>query len=337
MTLIIAGRPLEQADGLSETARTVLGLIDGGVNWVQWAIQAPNANYAFADETALVQGVQAGLHGRDAAFLPTLGLTVGPGRLMTLGLAQLTALAKAESSGKVPATARKILAAAGLLTAADLAAGTAWLAGQGIADAAVFAGADLTDRIALADLAAADKAEPALGREASAFAIAEARTPGEFADYRRLYLALAARPGATTPGERQALARSSLDLLLPWMFTALDTPRISPVAWSEVGPALEDWMRQGRRLGFHSAAAGARQICENTAFAPDTNEAAALISSYLAGAAAVISTGPLPPAALGQDGQALSFRIEQGGKVAELSVSALGDLALENFQPTEPA
>lgn len=337
MTLIIAGRPLDQADGLSEIARIVLSLIDGGVNWLQWAIQAPQGSYAFWDETALVQGVQAGLHGRDVALLPALGLTVGPARLMALAPAQLQALARAETSGKVPATARKILAEAGLLTAADLAAGAAWLAGQGVADAAVFGGADLTDRIALAGLAAADKAEPTLGREASAFAIAEARTPGEFADYRRLYLALAARSGTATAGERQALAQSSLKLLLPWMFTALDNPRISPVAVSEVGRALEEWMRQGRRLGFHSAAAGARQICENTAFAPDTNDAAALISSYLAGATAVISAGPLPPAVLGQDGQAMSFRIGQGGWVAELSVSTLGDLALETFQSTEPA
>jgi hypothetical protein len=328
MALFIDNRPLEQADGLSQTAQAVLGLIDGGTAWVAWAIRASNARYAFADENALVSGVQAGLHGRPLMFLPALGLTVGPARLMVLTPVQLTALAKAG------AAARKALAGAGLLTAADLAAGDAWLAGQGGGEAAVFSGGDIGDRIALARLAAADTAEAALGQEASAFALAEARTPAEFGDYRRLYLALAARPGAATAAERQALARAGLDILLPWMFTALDCPSLpQPANLDAATQALLAWLRGGRRLGFASAAAGARQIAERTDFTPEAADVGALIAGYLGQASVAIAAGPVS-GALNQDGQ--SMRLQAGGATIDFSPS--GDLSLDDFQPTpEPA
>lgn len=336
MGLTIGGHACTDVGDLSDSARACLVLIDGGLPWIGWACARPGASYAFEDETALVQGVQEGLHGTGLMLLPALGLTVAPARLMALEPAQIKALARGEAGGALKPAVRKLLTQNHLLTAADLAAGAAWLAGQGIAAAPVFQALDFADRIALADLAANDAAEPALGKEASAFAIAEARATGEFADYRRLYLALSVRCATTSTAERQALARRSLDSLLPWMFTALDCPVVTlPATPDAVAETLSQWLRGRQLLGFARASAGARQICERTDFTPQTEDVGGLIAGYLHQASGALAAGP-PALILGQDGLTLTGRVDGPEGVASIAVNALGHLSLEDFQPHAP-
>jgi hypothetical protein len=338
MALTIGGNACTDPAELSDGARACLGLIDGGLAWVGWAIARQAAGYGFDDETALVQGVQEGLHGTGLMLLPALGLTVAPARLMALEPQQIKALAKGEAGGALKPPVRKLLTEAGLLTAADLAIGTTWLAGQGVADAPLFQVLDLADRIALTELAAGDQAETGLGKEASAFAVAEARAPAEFADYRRLYLALAARPGTASAAERQALARQCLDILLPWMFTALDCPAIPmPPTPLAVADSLSHWLNGGQLLGFSRATAGARQICERTGFTPASEGVGALIADYLRQASGVLAEGALS-VSLGQDGRSMAGRAEGASGRAMVSVNALGHLSLEDFEPpSKPA
>lgn len=331
MSLSIGGNACTDLSDLGEGARACLGLIDGGLPWAGWAIARQGGGYSFDDETALVQGVQEGLHGTGLMLLPALGLTVAPARLMALEPQQLKALARGEAGGALKPAVRRLLTEAHLLTAADLGAGTAWLAEQGIAEAPVFQALDLCDRIALAGLAAGEQPEAALAKEASAFAVTEARAPAEFLDYRRLYLALAARSETAKPADRQSLARQCLDILLPWMFTVLDCPAIeTPTTPEAVGAALNQWLDGGRLLGFARATAGARQICERTAFAPDTADVAVVIGDYLREASAVLTAG-LSGVTLGQDGLTMSAAVQAQAGEARVDINALGHLSLDDF------
>ena len=179
MTVSIANRIVSSPAGISELGRLALGFVDGGTQWLDWAIHDAGARYHFADESAFLAGVQTGLHGSPFALLPTLGLMVSPVKLMTISAADLRTLATAEAGGKgasVPAQVKRILRAHGLVTQADLAGVQPFLDGLKVAAAPVFHGTGFGDRLALLELISADRKAPAaLQAEAAAFAVEQGR------------------------------------------------------------------------------------------------------------------------------------------------------------------
>lgn len=329
MTLILAGQALEDMSALSEATQTGLGLIDGGEAWLDWAISSPSARYQFADESALLEGVQSGLHGSRLMLLPGLGLLIGPVALLALGASGVRTLAKGEAAGKVTPSVAKLLSEANLLTVRELEAARAWLNQQGVADRPLFQALSLPDRIAMARQAGDDAETGDLAQPASAFAVALARTPAEFLDYRRLYLAVAGRAPQATDAQRQQLAEQCVQGLRQALFGALDCPSFDGLPGpADVNEAVRTWLSSGRQLGFASLAAGARQICERTAFvvAPSAAAAQAAVARYLASAGAAAGSGTLA-GRLQQDGRSVRFQV--GG--ADLVLGANGVLALDDF------
>jgi len=346
MTISVAGRPLQSIDGLSEPARLVLGLIDGGRQWFAWAIGNPRARYGFDDEAALVAGVQSGLHASPLLLLPKIALIVGPARLMSFDPGDLRAVAEAESGEAGAPNAAKvarILAAEGLVTQSDLAGGPAFLAEIGVADAPVFQCPSFDDRLAIRDIAsestAGDPKTRALQREAAAFALAQGRTPQEFADYYQAYLAAAAGAARATPAARTALVRSAVETLLPLLFGALDCPRVDglPAAPWQVGPVVDEWLMTGRIIGFARLSLAVQQVIANGGFAQQTGEdARRIVNAYLGAAQALLRSAPLGEGLPGQDGMSRSFRVERDGEQAILHLGADGTIALASYRPKTP-
>lgn len=338
MALTVANRPVRSAAGISESSRLVLGFVDGGQQWLQWAINAPAARYGFADESALLAGIQAGLHGSPFALLPTLRLMVNPVKLMTLALADLGILARAEAGDKrAAAGARRVLTAHGLVTQADLAGIQAFLDSLKVGAAPLFQGIDFGDRLALLDLAGEDsKAAPGLRAEAAAFAVEQGRTPLEFVDYYRVYLAAAASAGAKSekPAERRARAEAALHTLLPLMFAALDCPRLAGglTAPMEVAQAIDEWLMMGRRLGFPRLSLGVQQVIANGGVTGDTGaDAARLVDAYLGGAQTLLKSAAPGRGRLGQDGASASFPVEGPAGTATVLLGPDGLVSLGHF------
>lgn len=342
MTISVAGRPLQSFNRLSVRGRLVLSLIDGGRQWLTWATNDPGARYRFPDESALVAGIQSGLHGSPLMLLAKTALLIGPARLMTFDPGDLRAVAAAESGeadGPGAARVARILATEGLVTQSDLAGGAAFLAEIGVAEAAVFQCQSFDDRLATRDLAcepaAADPAIRGLQREAAAFAVAQGRTPQEFADYYRAYLA-AAGAAQATPEARAALVQSMVATLLPLLFGALDCPRVEgPMATpSQVGAAVDEWLAMGRPLGFARLSLAVQQVIVNSGIAQQTDEdAKRIVDAYLGAAQTLLRSTTLGEGRLGQDGTSRSFRIERDGEQAIVHLGPDGTIALAGYRP----
>ncbi|MDR3419513.1 MAG: hypothetical protein P4L83_25315 [Nevskia sp.] len=348
MTVFVASRHIPHSGALSELGRLALAFVDGGPEWLAWAVANPASQYDFPDETAFVAGVQQGLHASPLTLLPRLGLLVSPVKLMALGLADLRTLARAEggdTSAVVAVQTGKILADQGLLTQADLGAGSAFLAEAGVATAPVFQSMALEDQLAVHGLLRLSEGQNAqnleLQKEAAAFGAKQARTPLEFVDYYKCFLHHTAKLGALndTAERRAELAEQALQTLLPLLFGALDCPQVAGLAAAaEVSQTVNAWIARGRQIGFARLSQGVQQIIQYTNFESETGEAAkAVVTGYLGAAQSLLATAQPQRGALRQDGACLRLPFQSGEQQAELELAASGSITLSRFQKAPSA
>jgi hypothetical protein len=345
MTVSVATRPIHRLTGLSELGRTVLGFVDGGLPWFEWAIRDPRARYHFEDESALVAGVQDGLHAWPFILLPALGLIVSPVKLMTMSVSDLRTLGQAETGDKsavVAARVKQIFASHGLLTQADFAGIQPFLQNLKVAPAPVFQSLGFGDLLALHGLLSeGEPLGPDYQLEAAAFAVDQGRTPLEFVDYYRTYLQHVAAVGAPsdTPEQRAASVQTALDTLLPLLFDDLDCPRVEGlVAPWEVSAAIDEWLMMGRQLGFLRLSAGVQQVIANTTFTQQSgDDARRIVSGYLRGAQALLKSAELGRGQLGQDGASCRFLVASGDEEAAVDLGADGIISLASYRRLPPA
>jgi hypothetical protein len=337
MTVSVAGRLVPRASALSDAARLVLYLIEGGVEWLEWAIWHPRAQYRFDSEEALVGAVQVGLHGWHLLLVPAIQLLVGPAKLMTLHGRDLRILAEARKDG---GSVGEVLRRYRLVTQPDLARDVAAISGLvGDTPLPMLQGIALEDQLELHALMEPDEALPNGDRqEAALFAAERSATPREFADYFRAYLryAAAAPDPSGKAGSQRARVGDSIDLLLPLLFEALDCPCLegSAASW-EVAEAINEWLAMGRRLGFSRRSQLAEQVIAHTRFAQrgSDDEAPRIVAGYLAGAQALLGSGDLGRRRLAQDGTSSTFRIRSEAEEAVVTVGRQGVVALAAFHP----
>lgn len=351
MTVSVASRHIHRLSALSEPARLVLGLIQGGRDWLEWAIHDPRARYHFDDESALVAGIQPGLHGSPLLLLRSLGLLAGPVKLMTIDPPDLRFLTQMNKGGARDGGAvrlKKIRAVYGLVTQAELAEIPAFLKELGVAGAPVFQAMGFDEQLALhAFLCDEDRLPgPDHREEAATFAVAHAATPLEFVDYFRAYrhYVAAARHLPREPKARMACVGEAIEMLLPLLYNALDCPRVDGLIppW-EVAAAIDEWLMMGRRLGFSRLSQGAQQVIAHTDFPRSDggeDEARAIVANYLAGAQALLGSAELGRGQIGQDGASCTFepRSELGTAVVALGAGGIITLTLfSRAVPEEPA
>ncbi|MBT0569622.1 hypothetical protein KIK84_04750 [Curvibacter sp. CHRR-16] len=349
MTIIIAGKIIHKSGDLSMLARQTLAFVDGGLQWLDWALNNPTVCYDLPDETLLVGEVQQGLHACPMALLPTLGLWISPIKLMALGSPNLRTLAQAESgdtSTPILEQTQRILSDNQIITAAQLARANALLQDLGVAGSAVFQGMNFLDRLALFDLAALPDGQlgqnpQQLRRDAAQFAVHQARTVQQFCDYYQVYLAQVAKLHAldATTEERNSIATQAMQTLLPLAFGALDCPQLPHRLASpdDVQRCLHNWLGMGRKLGFASVSEAVLQVVTQTIFSTETGtQASQLFDQYLRSAQAFLSNNNLRQSRLGQDGASLSFTLQNRDQQAVLHVSAQYLLSLGSFGAFPP-
>ncbi|WP_246794494.1 hypothetical protein [Burkholderia perseverans] len=338
MTVIIAGRSIAHADHLTEPTRLALSFVDGGADWLAWAGTTHTARYEYPDETRFLDGVQQGLHASPFALLPRLGLLLSPVKLLTLDLADVRTLARAEAgddSVAVAARAHAILAAHRIVTQDDLRAGTAFLEQLGVASAPLFQAIGMADGLVLAGLPALT-APPEWRREAAGFAVRHARTIPEYGDLYRLHLDRAAQLGdGATALERDAAAGAALAALLPALYGALDCPQVETlIGPPAVAAVVAGWLANGRLLGFPRLSLGAQQIVRHGAYHGETGDAARhVVDHYLRAAAGFLAGHPVERGVMGQDGATCAFPIEGATQHAVLRLGHDGLISLAAFGP----
>jgi hypothetical protein len=340
MTLIIANRAITGQTNLSDVARLALATVDGGIEWVQWAVQAPG-NYAFSDESRLLDGVQRGLHGTACTLLPNLQLLVGPVKLMTLGPADLRTLLRAETDPSNPvlqSQLQTLLSNHRLVTATGFQAVRALLASLNLADNPLFQVLDLQSLTVLhAMMAFPDAASnDPVNQAAASFAVTQARSPAEFADYYTAFLGYVTRLSLRgEPAERQTqMATTAMQTLLPLLFGALDCPSVGPLAApGEVAAAVQDWLRRGNLVGFARLSEACANIMIHSNYAGgNSQQAQQTIQEYLGTWQAFLQTNPPRRGLMEQDGATCRFPLEGNGLVGELVLSARGNITTVLFR-----
>jgi len=319
MTVQIADTPLSSAFGLSETGRLVMGLIDGGLHWLDYAIGASDRTYAFPDESTLVSAVQSGLHAQRLMLVGGIDLPVAPVKLMTMNPRELQTLRRAAMGEIDPdePQLREILARHSLATLADLDAVDELLEHLEVAGEPLFKVLTLDDRLSLLalheDERITDAGQSDLRVEAAQFALEQAGSPIEFADYTRTFIDLMRNfdDPFESSDERYELAERAVYALGPLMFPTL----VCPDAPGLVGPlqveaAISEWMLAGRQLGFLRISQGIQQIVAESGYTNQTGLAAELaVRSYLDRANRVIQFYGIGPAFMQQDGATCLFPV----------------------------
>jgi hypothetical protein len=340
MSVSVAGRLIQDASALSALGRLSLAFVDGGPEWLNWAITDATARYDLPDETTLVGQVQWGVHASRFALLRRLQLKVSPIKLMSIGLPDLRLLARAEGgddSAVLAAQVRKILSDHRLATQTELAAGTALLAELGVASSPLFHAMEFDELLALWELACAtpgNEQVPALQREAVAFAVQQAHTPLEFCDYYGVYVDCCAGLQSASPEQRAGAASAALEALLPLLFGALDCPQIDGLASpSDVALVVSNWLTRGKQLGFARLSQAVQQIVRHTHYQPGDGADAAprAVRQYLQSAQAFLVGHPPAQGRLGQDGATCVFTVESASLRAQLQVGAGGVISLRDF------
>ncbi len=345
MSVSVAGRSLQPPGSLSDLGRLALAFIDGGPEWLKWATSNAAARYDFPDESTLLAQVQIGLHGSPLTLLPQLALLVSPVKLQSLGHTDLMVLAKAEGGDVNPLLqpqVERILAAQQLLTQADLSAPQAWLKSLEVDTAPVLQVTDLSDRIALVRLMRDPLLASSMGsditdltQEAARFAAQQARTPQEFADYLRFYLALTTKPAAAGlgPQARSKQATDAMRTLLPIFFNVLDCPQVNGLpSPTEVGRAVSAWLSTGKQVGFSRVSEALVQVALNTRYFNEGDaDARALVDAYVQAAQAMLASVQVRDGLLGQDGSSCLFPVTSAEQQAQLQLSANGIISLREF------
>lgn len=319
MTVQIADSPLTSAFALSETGRLVMGLIDGGLHWLDFAIGASDRSYAFPDESTLVAAVQSGLHASRLMLVGGVELPVAPVKLMTMNPRELQILRRAALGEIDPDDSQllEILSRHSLATLADMAAVNEMLEHLEVAEEPLFQAMTLDDRLSLlaleSDNRITDPGKPDLRLEAAQFALDQAGSPVEFADYLRAFLDLMRNfdDPFDTPEERYEQAERAVHTLGPLMFATLDCPDAPGlVAPAQVEAAISEWMLAGRQLGFLRVSQGIQQIVAEGGYTHQSGLAAELaVRSYLDRANRVIQFYGIGPAYMQQDGATCLFPV----------------------------
>lgn len=346
MTVSIANTPLNGTFGLSDAARRVLALIDGGLHWLDYALGEPNRQYPFRDEGNLVATVQTGLHATPNLLIAPIGLMVAPVKLLTMSPQDIHLLHRAATGDVPPADPdlAKVLARYHLATQHDLAGVDTMLGHLEVAAQPIFQAMDLDDRLALLALSRSEGVtkprSPDLRVEAAAFAVAQAVSPEEFVDYFHVYVDHIAVVGhvADTAAERKARVRRALYTLGPLMFQALDCPEVigQPSA-PAIEQAIVDWFMSGRQLGFERVSDGVRQIVSHTRFQTEEGIAAQLIvRDYLDRAQQLIRLQGIGRLSMAQDGATCRFPIVGSSHTAVVRLDPAGAITLADFATHVP-
>ena len=339
MAITVANVPYRPT-GLGQVASLVLSLIDGGHEWLQWAVRDPQVHYQFADESIFVQALQTGLHAMPLVLLPKVGLLVGPIKLMTMTPADLRLLIAAEQDQGWTGGAEiaALLDRYDLLAQDDLAAVRRRLDDMGVAAAPLFQAVGLNAQVALKGLCEEYANVPSsTDRERAAFAVDRARAVPEFCDYYRLHddCTRALKLDQASADTRRRAACTAIDTLRPLGFQLLDCPKVDGVVPpAKVQVAVREWLLTGRQMGFGRASLFVQQVVRYAGYTGQTGPAAAaIVRAHATAAQRLLGGGVIDQYTLCQDGASCQFIITQQDEQAHLELAPSGLMALTKYDP----
>ncbi|MEM9458288.1 MAG: DUF4157 domain-containing protein [Myxococcota bacterium] len=333
----IGGEPLAQLTTLSNKAKQVLAMIDDGERWLRWSMASSSSRFDFRDESAMLSGIQVGLHGSPLLNARRLELRVAPDRLMELppdAVAALSMYERGDPTLTVEQRVKKILKEQRLCTAKELALGPKFLEELGVADAPVFHPMTLEQQIMILELMESMRpgstTASSLGKEAASYAAEAAVNAYEFVDLYQSYVALAAKRGLLGGSSEQRLdALNALGSTLQSpLYGLLDGLSVGGVTEPErVVHQLRTFIAGGGQLGFARMTAGLRVVIQH--MDPNDDQGGdKLLADCVERIDSVLAKGSLVGVNNGQDGLTAVYSMQSEDGRVDLSLDALGSLTV---------
>ena len=341
-TVMLGMRELKKLDQMTETARLILSLIEGGITWLHWAMTDSEVLYKFADENQLIEVVQMGPHGTPMLLIKPLKVLVNPLKLTTYSVSDLKKLVRLGQGqfeeGEEENLASLLWEEFGLINQ-DALNDTILMNLPTVWGAPVFQAPDLQARMAIWHADNPPDNSMSFREEAAEFAVLAAQSPFEFADYYQYYINLVSRGGKRrgTKSQRFEWAGDIANALSP----ILDNSLRSPVLPTIPDPAnlrqdLRQWYSQGFTLGFARKSHGYAQLATNTNLGSKRCiNLYGLAKTYQEEARDFLLTYEADQIELSQDGQSRTYTYNEGNQSAVLTLDGLGGLTLTSFQPLQ--
>ncbi|ACL06352.1 hypothetical protein Dalk_4674 [Desulfatibacillum aliphaticivorans] len=329
--IYIADKLMENIGAFSHRFRLIAERIQGGPQWLRFAMHSQTDSYMVGSELELLSLVQEGLHGTKLMLLADLNLLIDPLKLWTLPEDDLALIGTARREESV----RDVLDQYGILNFAQLGKGIDFLRSFEIKDKPVFQVMNLADRLALYAIAIggqereASKKDLAIRKESCEFALQLCQTPKEFQALFRLYEAVCNKYSAKSRSARQKRAQ------LVWEdYNELCDGLVETVTLGkkynpddldmEIKSALADL----RQVGFSCKATAMLNLIRNTILkCEDQPQARKIVRDYMSAIFNLIAAGTVESASVGQDGVMrltyASALIAPGGS-ATVEVNRLG-------------
>lgn len=342
--VIVGTAPIEGMSSLEPGPATVLQLIEGGPDWVNWAAEDMNVRYQFENQLLMTQAVQIGLHGVPLLLLNKLALYVSPLKLLTLDQKDFKAITDFElgigNQRGAKMFAVNAMRANNLLPQGDLEQVDAYLQSWKMTGQPVFQALGLMDKIALYNLGqwvdGQDDPNPQTQRAAANFAVGLAQSPMAFVDYFQYYLNLAGKQGwneDSDPQTNSQLATSLIQQMMPVLRHVLRSAVLNyRPDTGTLQEFIQNWQDMGLPLGFQRFSAAVNQVvCNTVAGDPDQPQIGPAIESYIQAAQAFIRNYQADEMVLSQTGAITSYSLEQDDASAILNWNQAGTVTLESF------
>lgn len=340
--LSIGGKVYSGLPTLSPIGNTILKLIQGAEEWLQWVTSNPSAHYRFANESELLLGIQGGLHGADLMLLRKSNVLLFPAKLEELSQEELKILLEVETAAAgnsvVDMQAKKALNSHGLLSQSELAVGLDFLQQAGVQSEPVFQAMTLSDQIALFTMVesadAATSLNTTIQQEAAKFAVNYSQSPREFVDYCQFYFSTVQETDPSQSGKRSRLAEAAVEAIRSSLYNLLWCPSVRDVpAPNEIPGIVQTWLTGGNRMGFARLSSALSQIGQNAGLQGATGTAAQqLIDQYMnAVQTSVVQQAPTS-VTLSQDGRDHYYWYPSQSAVSQLCLAADGNLTLSNLR-----
>lgn len=329
--IYVADKLMENIGAFSHRFRLIAERIQGGPQWLRFAMQSPTDSYMAGSELELLSLVQKGLHGSRLMLFTDLNLLMDPLKLWTLPEDDLALIGTARREESV----RDVLDKYGILDFAQLSKGIDFLRSFEIEDKPVFQVMNLADRLALYAIALdgqereASKKDLTIRKESCEFALQLCQTPKEFQALFHLYEAVCTKFNAKTRSARRKRAQliweDYNELCDGLVETVTLGKKYNPDGLDmEIKSALADL----RQIGFSCKAAAMLNLIRNTILTcEDQPRARKIVRDYMSAIFNLIAAGTVESTSVGQDGVMrliyASALIAPGGSAA-VEVDRLG-------------
>jgi hypothetical protein len=324
---------VENIAGLSTRFQTILSMINGGPDWIRWAIANSIMPACRANtENELLLLIQQGLHSDNIIRFNTFRLCLE--KILSMPDGDVEQLALVRNTGfDTESHLHPLLTRNKLMDYSDVQAATGFIQNHQRDNNKLFEWPTFSNMLILAAFV---KQLPAIDEQVmqQAFIFAEnnATTVSEFIDLFNFFIYAVDHvfPAGLSPLIQTNEVTQLYNQLLPINYNLLFTPTIDP-GNSEIviRENLQQIISSSRRIGYATCAAAAGNLVQNIKLSGQDDASVKIqVESYLTTILNQVRLTAAPEGLFSQDGQLITYEYEANGVLVVIGVTSDGNISI---------